>query len=153
MWSECYHSEWWPLLMSHHPVTFGSRGHGECGDMLLFICQVTSHNHVIKGSCNFLCSNPLSEVPTPSHLVAIGLLEVDTCLFICYVTSCDKMIKDSFEFLCCNPLSQATTLSSFFCHLTTFYTSSKGHMNLLVVNPHLYSPPAKCRGWNLGKLR
>ena len=153
MWSECYHSEWWPLLMSHHPVTFGSRGHGECGDMLLFICQVTSHNHVIKGSCNFLCSNPLSEVPTPSHLVAIGLLEVDTSLFICYVTSCDKMIKDSFEFLCCNPLSQATTLSSFFCHLTTFYTSSKGHMNLLVVNPHLYSPPAKCRGWNLGKLR
>lgn len=103
-------------------LSLGSRGHGECGDMLLFICQVTSHNHVIKGSCNFLCSNLLSEVPILSHLVAIGLLEVDTCcLFICYVTSCDKMIKDSFEFLCCNPLSQATTLSSFFCHLTTFY--------------------------------
>ena len=46
------------------------------GDMFL-ICQVTSQNHVIEGSCNFLSGNSSWYVTTLLSLVAIGTAVVD----------------------------------------------------------------------------
>ena len=42
------------------PAKFGGRGRCGWGDILLFIYHVTSHDYMIKGSCHFLCSSPLS---------------------------------------------------------------------------------------------
>ena len=45
------------LMVSYHPATFGSHGHSGSGDMFLF-WQLTSQDHVIKDSCDFIGWSP-----------------------------------------------------------------------------------------------
>ena len=46
------------LNVCHHPIKFG--GHKHCGseDITALLCHVISQDHVIKGSCDFMCRSP-----------------------------------------------------------------------------------------------
>ena len=44
--------------MSHHPTKFHGRRHCGSADVMVLACQVMSQDYVIRGSCDFMGSNP-----------------------------------------------------------------------------------------------
>ena len=45
---------WFSFIKSHHPAKFGSQRPCRRGAILFFICQVTSCDHIIGGSCDII---------------------------------------------------------------------------------------------------
>ena len=55
------------------------------GDIKYLICHVTSPNHMLEGSCNFMCENfSCMAPPWWLSLVAIGMVIVEMSL-VCHV--------------------------------------------------------------------
>ena len=46
--------EWEPLTVSHQPTTFDSHKHCISADIMILVCRVISHDHVIKVLCDFI---------------------------------------------------------------------------------------------------
>ena len=51
-------NEWEPIAVYDHVVRFGNHKHCESGCIIFLICQVTSRDHMFKGSCKFLGGRP-----------------------------------------------------------------------------------------------
>ena len=60
------------------------------------ICPVTSKNHVIEGSNNFMSGSSSWYITTLPNLVAIGIVKLE--ILVCHVISPDHMIKGSCDF-------------------------------------------------------
>ena len=45
--------------MCHHPTKFGGHRHCGSGDKMILVCGVTSQDHLVKGSRDFMGSSPL----------------------------------------------------------------------------------------------
>ena len=43
-----------PIKVSYHPVKFGSHWHCGSGSMMILVCDMISHDHVIKGLRDFM---------------------------------------------------------------------------------------------------
>ena len=99
-----------PLATSHHLVMFGSMSFVDLlilryWDILLFNCQVTSHDHIIKEPCHYLCGSPLSYTTTLSSLVILFLLKADILVIYLpcdYMWNCKTFFISSlfFQFRC-----------------------------------------------------
>ena len=90
-----------PLATSHHLVMFGSMSFVDLlilryWDILLFNCQVTSHDPIIKEPCHYLCGSPLSYTTTLSSLVVLFLSKADILVIFCHVTTCETVKHFSF---------------------------------------------------------
>ena len=72
---------WFAFIVSQHPAKFG--GHRLCrrGDILFFICHLTSCDHMVGGSCNIMCELPLLQVTILPSLVVTGVVEVKIFCF------------------------------------------------------------------------
>ena len=62
----------WSNVTSHRTIKFGVHGAYRIGEKTFFICHVTTHDHVIKESHEFLSTDPFSQAVTVPSLVAIG---------------------------------------------------------------------------------
>ena len=64
--------------MSQQPAKFV--GHGQCGsgDIMVLVCYVSSRDHVIKGSCDYMGRSPSRLVTILPSLVVIGTTVVKT---------------------------------------------------------------------------
>ena len=67
-----------PSRLSYHPVKFGGHSHSDSGDIMVFICQETFQDHVIKVLNNFRVRSPLRYVTKLPSLAAIGTVSVET---------------------------------------------------------------------------
>ena len=50
--------------------------------VMFLICHVTFHDHIIKGSCDFLCGSPSRKVTILPSLVTIRIMIVDMFLVV-----------------------------------------------------------------------
>ena len=71
---------WIPLTLRYHPAKFG--GHRSCrrGDIVFLIWHMTSHDHMVRGLCDFIGAHK-----------SFG--RRDAMFLICHVTSRDHMIR------------------------------------------------------------
>ena len=70
----------WKLLkVSHHPIKFGGHTHCYIGDIMILVCCMISQDHIIRGSCAFIGSGPLTWIIIVSRMVAIDALIVEIC--------------------------------------------------------------------------
>ena len=67
-------------MMSHHLAMFGGHWFNAKGDMKHLICHVTSKNHVIGRSSNFMSGTSSWYVTTLPSLVVIGVVIVKVFL-------------------------------------------------------------------------
>ena len=49
---------WSPSKVSYHSAKFGGHRHYGNGDILVLVCHITSQDHVIKASCDFMGKGP-----------------------------------------------------------------------------------------------
>lgn len=99
---------WWPVINSNHSVTFCGRG---CRDTLLFICRVTSHDHVNKGSSNILCFwQPLVISNNPIYFGGYRSFGSRNSLLL--LATCNQVNKSSHDFIVGNPSPILTSLPS-----------------------------------------
>lgn len=68
------------------------------GDITYLICHVTSQEHEIEGSCNFLSESLLLYFITLPSLVVSSIVVVEL-FFISHVILQDRVIKRSCEFM------------------------------------------------------
>ena len=64
-------------MVTYHPAKFGGHKHGGCVDIMIWVCQVMSQDHVIKGSYDFVDMSPSRLVTILPSLMAIGTLVVE----------------------------------------------------------------------------
>ena len=70
----------WKLLnVSQHLAQFGVHGSSAGGDIMHLVCHVTSHDHLIKGSCRFIGGSSLQYVTTVVSVVIISLVTLEIC--------------------------------------------------------------------------
>ena len=62
-----------------HLAMFGSHWSSTSEDIKYLICYVTSQNHLIEGSCNFMSVSSSCHVTTLPCLVALGIVLVEIC--------------------------------------------------------------------------
>ena len=55
-----------PLRVSHHPPTFCDHKQCGCGDIMVLVCRVIWHDHMIKGSYDFMSRTPSCKL-TPAN--------------------------------------------------------------------------------------
>ena len=72
---------------------------------MYLICHMTSHDHLLKDSCKFMCEDSLWYVITLISLVTISIVKVE----ICFNLWCD-LFKDLCEFMGGSLLRSVTTL-------------------------------------------
>ena len=66
--------EWNPLTVSHHFAIFGGHWSSASGEIAFLICHMSSQDHMIKGSCDFMGENSsLYAIPLP-NAVAVGIM-------------------------------------------------------------------------------
>ena len=41
------------VKVSYHAAKFGGHRHSGSGDIMVLVCPMISHDHVIRGSCDF----------------------------------------------------------------------------------------------------
>ena len=72
---------------------------------MTFVCHVTSQDYKIKGSCDFIVWNPLSQITILLSLVAIGTVEMNIYILILvwYVILQDHVIKGPCDFMARSP--------------------------------------------------
>ena len=68
---------WWSFIINLYLSKFGSHRSWGSGDILFFICHVTSCGHVIEGSRNFAGNGPSTFLTSLPIVVAISLVEVE----------------------------------------------------------------------------
>ena len=68
---------WWSFIINLYLSKFGSHRSWGSGDILFFICHVTSCGHVIEGSRNFAGNGPSAFLTSLPIVVAISLVEVE----------------------------------------------------------------------------
>ena len=84
---------WWkPFIVSNHFVVFGGYSSGAIGYVKYLICCVTSRNHVIGGSSNFINGDPWWYVTILPILVGIGIAVIDMFL-VCHGSIKTTLIK------------------------------------------------------------
>ena len=49
---------WSPSKVNYHPAKFGGHRHYGNGDIVVLVCHITSQDHVIKASCDFMGKGP-----------------------------------------------------------------------------------------------
>ena len=76
-------------LQSHYLPMLGDHQSGASGDMKYEICRVSSQNHVIEESCNYLSGCSSWYITTLPSLVAIGIVVVEIYCFW-FVTQSSK---------------------------------------------------------------
>ena len=81
-------------MVSHHLAMFGGRWSSSNGDINYFICHVTSQNHVIERSSNFLSWSSLCHVTTLPNLVARGIVVVEVHFYFVTWSSKTIWLKD-----------------------------------------------------------
>ena len=69
---------------SHHLAMFGGHWSSASGDIKYLICHVTSQNHVIERSSNFMSESSSWHVTTLPSLVPIGIVAVEMFL-VCHL--------------------------------------------------------------------
>ena len=47
-----------PVKVTNHPTVFGGYRHCGIEDVMVLVCHVISHNHVIKESCDLIGGSP-----------------------------------------------------------------------------------------------
>ena len=70
-----------PIMISYYPVNFGGHKHCCSRDIKFLTCHVTSHDHVIKDSCDFMGRSPSQYLTTQPSLVIIGIMVVQITCF------------------------------------------------------------------------
>ena len=77
MWRHIY--VWKLLIVSCRLVMLVSHWPGACSDIVYLTCQLTSQDHVVERSCNFLSVNSLLQAPYSNlpGLVAIDIVLVE----------------------------------------------------------------------------
>ena len=72
---------------------------------MTFVCHVTSQDRKIKGSCDFIVWNHLSQITILLSLVAIGTVEMNIYILILvwYVILQDHVIKGPCDFMARSP--------------------------------------------------
>ena len=95
-------------MVSQHPAKFGSKRQCISGDVMVLVCHMTSQDHVIKESCDFMGESPLRSVTNLSILVAISTVVVEVCL---------SLLKSRIKHARLNPILKKYCLFSlyFFC--------------------------------------
>ena len=66
-----------PFKVSHHPANSCGQRHCGGGDIMVSVSYMISHDHMIKGSCNFKGRSQSRYVTILQSLVAIGTLVVE----------------------------------------------------------------------------
>ena len=61
-------------MVSHHLAMFGNLWSVTNEDLKYLICHVTSQNHMIEGSVNFMSGRSSSYVTTLPRFLAIGIV-------------------------------------------------------------------------------
>ena len=93
---------WWPLIVSHQPVTLSSyRPSQKWKSNIFHFFHVTSRDYVIQETCDLLCSLWLLFI---SHYpIKFGSQRPrggeHITFFICHVTSCDHVINKLYDFV------------------------------------------------------
>ena len=64
------------IKVGYHPVMFDVHRHSESGDVAVLFCHVTSKDHIIKWSCDFISRSPATCVFILPSLVAIRTVVV-----------------------------------------------------------------------------
>ena len=66
------------LKVSHQPAKFGGDRHFGSEDIMVLVSLVILEDHVIKGSCEFMCKSPPTKVIIQLSLVALetAVLEI-----------------------------------------------------------------------------
>ena len=77
---------------------------------MLFICHLTSQDHMIKGFIDFFVRGTSNYVTILPCLVAIDTSSGDTVLFICHMTLQDCVIKALCNFMVKSPSGLVTIL-------------------------------------------
>ena len=97
-------------MVSQHPAKFGSKRQCISGDVMVLVCLMTSQDHVIKESYDFMGESPLRSVTNLSILVAISTVEVEICF---------SWLKSKIKHARLNPILRIYCLFSlyFFCLL------------------------------------
>ena len=60
------------VKVSHHTTKFGGNRHCGTGDIKILVCHVILHDHVMKGSCDFV--SPAKQVTIMLSLATIATL-------------------------------------------------------------------------------
>ena len=71
-----YLKVWEPLTLSPHCAKFDDYRPCGNGDVTFLFCLVTSRDHMIKGTCDFLNGSSSTKVATVPSLMLAGLIEV-----------------------------------------------------------------------------
>ena len=66
-------------FMSNSP--FGVHKQSGRRDIMIFVCDVTLQDHVIKGSCDFIDGSTFWQVATLPSLVATGIVVMEIYCF------------------------------------------------------------------------
>ena len=132
MFLSCNYCTMWPLMVvtpflkSHHPVKFSGHRFCEGGNIVFFICRVSSRNR--------------KEATILSNLLASCFLEVDIWRFLFFTWPHVTLWSTGYLTLWLRALHQKKWIYNVFHlshdHLTT---ESKYLVTLLVVVPHLNS--------------
>ena len=73
--------EFWSQVISHYPIKFDIHRTCWIGDIALF-CQVTTCNHVLKESCDFVHGDPTPWAIILSSFVVISHVKTEILLFL-----------------------------------------------------------------------
>ena len=73
------------------------------------ICHMTSKNHVIEGSNDFISWSSSLDVPTLTSCVAIGVVVTS---LVCHVINKDQVIKGSGDYNDRKPIRKVPKLTS-----------------------------------------
>ena len=103
--------DWKSLTISHHFALFSGHWFSVSGDIKYLIYYVTSHNHVVEGSCNLtsgsskLYVNTLSNLWTPGYSAGRDMFLVynvthhnKSLVLVSHMILQDHMIKQSSNF-------------------------------------------------------
>ena len=82
---------WQPLTLGQHRTSFSITGSSASGDVKDLICEVTSEDYLIEGSCKLMGDSCSWYFITLKNLVTIGIVKMKICLY--YVTTQDHMFK------------------------------------------------------------
>ena len=77
--------------VGQHRTSFGITGSSASGDVKDLICEVTSQDYLIEGSCKLMGDSCSRYFITLKNLVTIGIVKMKICLY--YVTTQDHMFK------------------------------------------------------------
>lgn len=66
---------------------------------MYFICHITTHHHLIEGSCKFMAGNFGRYATSLVVLVTINIVIVEIMFSVCHLTSSEHMVKGLCEYV------------------------------------------------------